>query len=93
MSERMLDIQIAVAMPTPDILLGVNRRSKTVSIEVDRGGEYFPPYEGPYRVVPALYWQQRLATYGKHMEDDVLVENIHITETLNPQGGRTIVIG
>lgn len=93
MPHEALDIQIGVSVPTPDIRIGVNRHWKAISIAVEKGGSYYPPYTGSYHIIPALYWQQRLETYGKSMTDDVLVDAIKFTETSNPQGGRTIVIG
>ena len=93
MPSEALDIRIDVNVPIPDISIGVNRTWRTIQIEVDKGGAYYPPYTGSYHIVPALYWQQRLETYGKSMTDDVLVDAIKFTETTNPQGGKTIVIG
>lgn len=93
MPSEALDIRIGVTVPVPDISIGVNRSWKTISMEVEKGGSYYPPYEGSYHIVPALYWQQRLETYGRSMTDDVLVDAIPFTETSNPQGGKTIVIG
>ena len=90
---ELLDIQIEVSRQTPDISIGVDRTWKNVTLEVEKGGSYYPPYEGPYNVTPTFYWQQRLETYGKSMTEDVIVDSIRITDSLNPQGGRTIVIG
>lgn len=93
MSDRMLDIQIGVSLPIPDVGIAVNRRWKTVNIEVSKGGAYYPEYPGPYHVTPRFYIGYRLDTYGKSMTDDVVVDSIPVTETHNPQGGKTIVIG
>lgn len=93
MPAEMLDIRIAISNETQNINLSVDRKWKNVGIEVDRGGPTILPYEGQYHVIPRLYWQQRLATYGKQMLDDVLVDAIKVTESHNPQGGKTIVIG
>lgn len=93
MPSEMLDIQIGVNVPVPNLSIAVDRTWKNVSLAVEKGGSYYPPYTGNYHVIPALYWQQRLETYGKSMSDDVLVDAIPVTETHNPQGGRTIVIG
>ena len=76
-----------------DIRIEVNRAWKTIDFAVEKGGTAYPEYEGPYEVTPALYWQQRLETYGKSMTEDVLVDSIRITETSNPQGGKSVVIG
>jgi len=93
MPDEVLDIRIGVTISAPDIFIGVDRTWKEIGLGVERGGAVYPPYTGSYHVVPALYWQQRLETYGKSMTDDVLVDAIRITETSNPQGGKTIVIG
>lgn len=76
-----------------DIRLQVDRTWKNISMEIDRGGPVVVPYDGPYYVKPGFYFQQRLETFGKRMTDDVLVDSIKVTETSNPQGGKTIVIG
>jgi len=93
MPGRALDIDISVEAVIQEITLGVDRTWKDVSLEVNKGGKVYPPYEGPYNVTPTFYFQQRLETYGKSMTDDVIVDSIKVTESLNPQGGRTIVIG
>jgi len=93
MPGRALDIDISVEAVIQEITLGVDRTWKDVSLEVNKGGKVYPPYGGPYNVTPTFYFQQRLETYGKSMTDDVIVDSIKVTESLNPQGGRTIVIG
>ena len=93
MPNEMLDIRLTVSNETQNISLEVDRKWKEIGIEVDRGGATILPYEGPYYVKPTFYWQQRLSTFGKQMLDDVLVDSIKVTETHNPQGGKTIVIG
>lgn len=90
---EMLDIRIGVSRVTPEIGIAIDRRWKDVSIGVDRGGPEYHDYTGPYHVAPTFYFQQLLETNGKHMTDNVLVDSIKVTESLNPQGGRTIVIG
>ena len=92
-ANEMLDIRIEVSRQTPDISIGVDRTWKNVTLEVEKGGSYYPPYQGPYHITPTFYWQQRLETYGKSMTEDVLVDSIKITETSNPQGGKSVVIG
>ena len=93
MASEMLDIQISVNRQPKDVSIVVDRTWKNVGIAVDKGGSYYPPYEGPYNVTPTFYFQQRLETYGKSMTADVLVDSIKVVETVNPQGGKTIVIG
>lgn len=55
------------------------------------GGEY-DPYEGPYEVVPTKN-VQTLKTNKRRMKDDVTVDAINYSETLNIGGGKTAVIG
>ena len=93
MPAEMLDVRIQVDRQPKDISIGVDRTWKNVGLSVDKGGSYYPPYEGPYHVQPTFYWQQRLETYGKSMKEDVLVDSIKVVETVNPQGGKTVVIG
>lgn len=93
MSNEALDIRIAVDRSAREVSIEVADRWKEVSIGVERGGPIYLPYEGSYHIVPALYRQQRMRTYGKYMTNDVLIDSIKFTETENPQGGVTIVIG
>ena len=60
-----------------------------ISANYTAGGE---AYHGQYAVTPRLY-QQALETKDKIMSDNVIVYSIPITETDNPQGGKTVVIG
>lgn len=87
------EIGIAVDRSARTIGVNVADRWKEVFIGVERGGPYIQPYEGPYHVIPALYRQQRLRTYNRSMKSDVLVDAIKFTQTENPQGGMTVVIG
>lgn len=93
MPGRALDIDLSVEAVIHEISLGVDRTWKNVTLDVEKGGSYYPPYQGPYHITPTFYWQQRLETYGKSMTEDVLVDSIKITETSNPQGGKSVVIG
>ena len=76
-----------------DIQINVERSTKDIELTVEKGGQYIFPYAGPYHVTPTLYFQQRLETNGKSMSEDVLVDSIRVTESHNPQGGKTIIIG
>lgn len=49
-------------------------------------------YPGPYDVIPRVY-QQILETKDKLMNDDVTVEIIPLTKTLNHSNGYTVTIG
>ena len=49
-------------------------------------------YSGAYEVTPRLYLQS-LDTNGKLMRHDVTVYEIPVTQTSNPYGGQTVLIG
>ena len=89
---KMLDIRVGVDKESRNVTIGVDNGSRNISIGVDRGGAAHPTYPGPYFVEPMLYEQQELDTTGMLMSADVTVDSIRITETSNPQGGRTVVI-
>lgn len=56
------------------------------------GGSLLPYYDGSYQVVPRKI-EQVLDTKNKSMRDDVTIDPINYSETINPQGGNTVVIG
>lgn len=56
------------------------------------GGGAVPPYTGETRVTPG-FEEITLATKNLRMQDDVVVEQIPITEVSNPAGGITFIIG
>jgi len=93
MAGNALDIQISVSREIPDIGIAVNRNWKEVSLAVDKGGKYYPPYDGPYEEDASFYYDKVLETYGRVMTDNFKVNKIPVIETSNPQGGKTIVIG
>ena len=90
---EMLDIRIGVNCVTPEISMEIDQTRRDVSIELDLWGPEYEDYTGPYHVAPTFYFQQLLETNGKHMTDNVVVDSVKVTESLNPQGGRTVVIG
>lgn len=55
-------------------------------------GEMLPYYLGPYTAIPKVK-EQKLYTKDKSMRNDVTVTEIPYSETTNPYGGKTIVIG
>lgn len=93
MASEALDIRIAVDLEIPDISLGVTRDWKTIEFEIDKGGGYYVPYEGPYIVDASFYYATTLHTFGRTMGDDVTVNRIPVYEASNPQGGKTVTIG
>lgn len=63
-----------------------------IEVEAEVVGTGGDPYTGAYEVTPRLT-EQTLETQYKVMMDDVLVRGIPITETSNPYGGKTVLIG
>lgn len=60
--------------------------------EFINSGSHAQIYRGPYEVIPT--WQnQTLQTRDKMMEDNVLIYDIPLSETSNPEGGLTLNIG
>lgn len=88
-----LDIQLGVEAQNRDIEIAVSKRRKYLTMTIEKSGYTPPEYPGPYTVTPTFYYQQRLGTAGKSMAEDVIVENIRVTQMINPQGGKTVVIG
>lgn len=93
MAEIALDITLGVEGQHKDIEIAVGRRRKYMTIAVEKNVTPLPEYEGPYDVVPRLYYGQLLETAGKNMRDNVNVDPIPVTTTTNPYGGKTVVIG
>ena len=93
MPSEALDIQVAVSRTQPDIGISVARNWRNVEFDVDKGGEYHLPYDGPYEVDASFYYDKRLGTYGRTMTENVKVNRIPVLEVSNPQGGKTITIG
>ena len=93
MAGNALDIQISVSRDTPDISMAVDRNWKNVSLAVDKGGKYYPAYDGPYAADASFYYDKTMETYGRVMTDNFKVNRIPVVETINPQGGKTIMIG
>lgn len=56
-------------------------------------GSYAPVYHGETEVIPRLDTIQTLLTEGKKLESNITVREIPITQTTNPYGGKTVVIG
>lgn len=60
--------------------------------EVIIGGGALPYYKGPYEAVPKRK-EQKLLTKEKSMSKDVTIFEIPYSETANPEGGTTYIIG
>lgn len=65
--------------------------SGQLSGSIDPGGSSIPPYEGDYTVEPHIY-EQVLETRNKRMTDDLTINEILLSEVVNPQGGTTLII-
>ena len=92
-SKVVQNISLGVDRSAKDIGLAVDRRWKTVEFEINKGGEYHLPYDGPYEADASFYRVKTLQTYGRYMRDNVKVNRIPVLEVSNPQGGKTITIG
>lgn len=55
-----------------------------------RGGT---PYEGSYEDVSVFNRDKVIQTQNKIMMQNFIVRKIPVTDTVNPYGGRTVVIG
>lgn len=94
MSNIALDIQIEVEANNRDIEIGVDRIAHTIEMAVEKGsGQYFPDYEGSYRVTSSLYDVQTLETKNHRMAENMQVRPIPLHTVINPSGGYTITIG
>ena len=94
MSDIALDIQIDVGIQQKDIQIVTDRTVPNIEMNVEKGsGQYFPDYEGSYRVTSSLYDIQTLETRNKRMKENMQVRPIPIHTVVNPSGGYTITIG
>ena len=67
--------------------------SPIINLTIEEGsGGTLPYYNGPYSAIPRKV-EQTLETKNKSMRDDVTIDPINYSETINPQGGNTVVIG
>ena len=57
-----------------------------------KGAMSVPVYHGVYEVTPNPFAEVELATEGKKMERNVVVDSIPYTEVSNPNG-TTVIIG
>ena len=89
----MLDDLVLVLDGGNDLLLEEDNQNELFLADDIPYAEHYDDYTGAYIVTPILYDEQQLLTRDKHMLDDVTVRAIPVTETTNPYGGRTIVIG
>ena len=64
-----------------------------IRVSVGQGSETMPAYDGEYTVVPSLREPVVLATAQKALRNNITVERVPVSETLNGSGGITIAIG
>ena len=76
-----------------DLVLVDDDAADTILVDDVPYAEHYPHYPGPYVVNPIFHDDQELRTADMVMDDDVTVKAIKVTDTVNPYGGRTIVIG
>lgn len=80
---------------SPDILFEVDG-GEALDLEladpIIRTGVY-PVYDGPIAVVSRIGEEQTLDTGMTSVMEDITVGRIPVTETSNPYGGNTVVIG
>lgn len=73
------------------IKVKVNEKTDLVPMR-ERGAVSIPVYHGVYEVTPNPFADVELATAGKKMEQNVVVETIPYVEVSNPNG-TTVIIG
>ena len=72
----------------------VAREAKDV-VRIDagpQGGRIYPPYTGPYDIIPLAFIDQQLPTEGKVLSRDLVVQEVPYLETSNDSGGVTVSI-
>lgn len=89
-------MRIAVSFNEVDTQLDAFFIQTNCSFHADFGEVVFvrtdDVYDGSYNVIPRVY-EQVLETKDKLMNDDVTVEIIPLTKTLNHSNGYTVTIG
>lgn len=85
------NLQLSIQAEVPlDVDLSIEGN---LELTIDEGGgSPLPYYDGSYEVTPRKVGQI-LETKNKSMRDDVTIDPINYSETINPQGGNTVVIG
>ena len=88
-------ISVPMKVAVSEVALPIHVSMSDVSIPMRAAVGYTSggvPYPGEYEVTPR-FSEQVLQTNGFVMRDDVTVHEIPVTETTNPYGGKTILIG
>lgn len=72
----------------------IAREAKDV-VRIDagpQGGKTYPPYAGPYDIIPLAFIDQQLPTEGRVLKQDLVVQEVPYLETSNNSGGITVSI-
>ena len=85
-------MRVAVSAVSIPMSAAVDQVNLPMSIGVAITTVEADPYDGPYEVTPS-FSEQTLATNQKFMLNNVIVYEIPVTRTSNPQGGLTVIIG
>lgn len=85
-----LDLQLNDGVIPIDVDLTVSE-CLDITFDASAGGR-LPYYDGDYVVVPRKI-EQELETKNKSMHENVVINAINYSETINPYGGETVIIG
>lgn len=77
----------------PDIVLECDPPEDLELIDSSSGGTSSEVYDGPYEAEPIFQDDQVLSTKDKLLINNVTIKPIRITTTINPSGGKTVLIG
>lgn len=93
MSEAALDIRLVPEENVRDVQISVGKNTKRVTIGIEKSTTPYEKYEGPYEVVPQLYYGTVLETADKVAKRNITVSEIPVQSVSNPAGGQTVTIG
>ena len=85
------DIRMTVSRAAKDIRIAVERAERQISLEVNRGGQYFPEYEGPLLITPGVQAQTIPKKYRVLMRN-IVVGPVPSNYGLITYNGRTITV-
>ena len=73
------------------VLIVVERAERQISLEVNRGGQYFPEYEGPLLITPGAQ-AQTIPTQYRVLMRNIVVGPVPSNYGLITYNGRTITV-
>ena len=85
------DIRMTVSRAAKDIRIAVERAERQISLEVNRGGQYFPEYEGPLLITPGAQ-AQTIPTQYRVLMRNIVVGPVPSNYGLITYNGRTITV-